>query len=108
MTAVESERRQKLALGAIKQTYGTATGEDSVNLFVEHHLEELPSSYWQQYLGSSTPETAAVIDLLQFSSSWGEGDIEYFDFTLPGEVTNYIISVHFDNMGTIDDISMES
>lgn len=108
MTMVEVQKRQKLALDAIKQALGTEAGADSVNLFVEHHLEELPQSYWQQHLGLSTPEPAAVIGLLQLRSSWGEGDIEYFDFTLPDEVTDYVVSVHFDSGDTIDDISMES
>jgi hypothetical protein len=108
MTAVEFEKRQKLALDAVKQTFGTEAGEDSINLFVEHHLEELPPSYWQQHLGSSTPEPTAVIGLLQLRSSWGEDDIEYFDFTLPDEVTDYVVSVHFDSAGDIDGISMES
>lgn len=108
MTAIEVEKRQKLALDDIKNTFGTEAGEDSINLFVEHHLEELPQSYWRQHLGSSTPEPTAVIGLLQLRSSWGEDDIEYFDFTLPNEVTDYVISVHFDGAGKIDGISMES
>jgi hypothetical protein len=106
--ASEVDKRQKLALDAITQAFGTEAGEDSVNLFVEHHLQELPHSYWQQHLGSNTPEPAAIVGLLQFKSSWGEGDIEYFDFTLPDEATDYLVSVHFDDAGAIDSISMES
>jgi hypothetical protein len=106
--ATEVERRKNLALDAIKQAFGTDAGEDSVNLFVEHHLEELPHNYWQQHLGSSTPEPKTVIGLLQLRSSWGHDDIEYFDFTLPDEVTDYVVSVHFDSSGAIDGISMES
>jgi hypothetical protein len=108
MTAGESEKRQKLAFEAIKQAFGTESGEDSINLFIEHHLEELPQSYWQELLGASTPQPAAVLGLLQFHSSWGENDIEYFDFTLPNGVTNYVVSVHFDDSGNIDGTSMES
>jgi hypothetical protein len=100
--------RQKLALDAIKHAFGTEAGEESVNLFVEHHLEELPSSYWQQHLGSGTPKPATILGLLQLRSSWGEGNIEHFDFSLPDEVTDYVVSVHFDSAGTIDGISMES
>ncbi|MBN8896325.1 MAG: DUF2004 domain-containing protein [Rhodanobacter sp.] len=85
-----------------------ALGEDSVNLFVEHHLAELPQSYWVQYLGSESPEASAVINLLELNSSWGDGEIENFDFTLPGDVTDYMVSVHFDESGNIDEISMES
>ena len=105
--AVDVER-QKLALDAIKQAFGTEAGQDSINLFIEHHLEELPSSYWQQHLGCGAPEPAAILGLLQLRSSWGEGEIEYFDFTLPDEVTDYVVSVHFDDAGAIDSISMES
>lgn len=108
MMAVEFDRRKMLALNVIKETFGTESGEESVNLFIAHHLEELPQSYWQHHLGSSTPEPKAVLNLLQFSSSWGDDDIEYFDFTLPDEITDYVVSVHFDSSGTIDDISMES
>jgi hypothetical protein len=107
MTQVKVER-QTLALQAIKQAFGTEVGEDNINLFVEHHLEELPQSYWQQHLGSENPEPASILGLLQFRSSWGEQDIEYFDFTLPDEVTDYVVSVHFDSTGSVDGISMES
>ena len=106
MSAIEA--RKKLALDAIKQSFGTEAGENSINLFVEHHLAELPQSYWQQHLGTDTPEPSAVIGLLRFSSSWGDDEIEYFDFTLPDEVTDYVVSVHFDSAGSIDGISMES
>ena len=102
------KEREKLALDAIKQAFDTESGEDSINLFVEHHLEELPKDYWQQHLASDAPEPSAVIKLLELSSSWGENDMEYFDFTLPGEVTDYVVSVHFDEAGSIDSISMES
>ena len=105
---VADVERQKLALDAIKQALGTEAGKDSVTLFIEHHLEELPSSYWQHHLGSGAPEPAAILGLLQLRSSWGEGDIEYFDFTLPEGVTDYVVSVHFDATGAIESISMES
>jgi hypothetical protein len=34
--------------------------------------------------------------------------MEFFDFTLPGKVTDYVISVHFDAAGKVHEISMES
>jgi hypothetical protein len=34
--------------------------------------------------------------------------METFDFTLPDGVTNYIISVKFDEAGEVSEISMES
>lgn len=106
--ANEVEKRKAQAFDAIKQTFGTEDGKGSVNLFVEHHLEELPQSYWQQRLCVSSPAPRDVVDLLQLRSTWGKNDIEYFDFTLPGKVTNYVVSVHFDDSGDIDGITMES
>jgi Protein of unknown function (DUF2004) len=103
-----AKEREKLALDAIKRLFGTDEGQDSIGLFIEHHLAELPASYWRQYLPTVSPEPYEVINLLQLRSSWGEAEIEYFDFTLPDDVTDYVISVHFNSDGTVDEISMES
>lgn len=100
--------REKLARDAIEQAFGTEAGEDSINLFIEHHLTELPGTYWQQHLKSENPEASSVVSLLILGSSWGSNDSEYFDFTLPDKVTDYVVSVHFDEAGSIDGISMES
>ncbi|MDP9124519.1 MAG: DUF2004 domain-containing protein [Pseudomonadota bacterium] len=108
MDDVEFERRKTAALAAIGQAYGTEGGEDSIDLFVAHHLEELPPAYWQEHLATATPDSAAVIGLLACRSSWGQDDLENFDFTLPDDVTDYVVSVHFDQQGEIDGISMES
>lgn len=104
----EVEKRAKLALDAIREAYGTEAGEFSTTMFVGRHLEEVPQDYWQERTGASAPDPAAVLGLLELKSSWGDGDIENFDFTLPGDVTNYVLSVHFDEFGVIDGISMES
>ncbi|MCC2606971.1 DUF2004 domain-containing protein [Planctobacterium marinum] len=40
-------------------------------------------------------------------SSKGD-DSEVYDFTLPDEVTNYVVSVSLDDDGEIEDITMES
>jgi len=106
MSAIEE--REKLALHSIKEAFGTAAGDENVNLFVEHHLAELPKSYWQEHLGSEAPQPSAVVTLLTLRSSWGENEIENFDFTLPDEVTDYVVSVHFNESGDVDGISMES
>ena len=51
--------------------------------------------------------TRAQLDLLVCRSSRREDDLEHFDFTLPGEVTDYVVTVHFNAEGNIDDIAME-
>lgn len=106
--AGEVERRAKLALDAIRKVYGTEAGEFSTTMFVEHHLEELPQNYWQERTGSVSPEPAAVLALLELKSNWGESDIENFDFSLPGDVTDYALSARFNDAGEVDEVSMES
>ncbi|WP_415753822.1 DUF2004 domain-containing protein [Pseudomonas leptonychotis] len=94
------------AIEGIKQSYGTEQGEYGIDEFVSHHLEELPKTYWEKHLGTSTPSHEQVIDLLVLRSKWD--DEEVYDFTLPEEATNYVLSVSFDEDGDIDDIVMES
>jgi hypothetical protein len=106
--AGEVEKRTKLALDAIRNAYGTEAGEFSTTMFVAHHLDELPQDYWQEHTGTDAPDPAAVLGLLELKSHWGDGDIENFDFSLPGEVTDYLLSVRFDDSGEVDEISMES
>lgn len=108
----EVQRREALALRAIRKSYGTDDGEYGATLFVSHHLEELSSDYWQKCLGSTSPDPQKVLDLLVLRSHWSDEDedkgIDFFDFTLTDGATNYIISVAFDEDGQINDITMES
>ncbi|MCZ8283901.1 MAG: DUF2004 domain-containing protein [Bacteroidia bacterium] len=104
----EVKKRANLALAAIKQAFGTEADEYGATLFVSHHLEEIPRDYWKKRLGTDKPEPSAVLGLLELKSNWGEGEIENFDFSLPDDVTQYVISVNFDEGGEIAGISMES
>ena len=104
----EVEKRTTLALAAIKQAFGSDADEFGATMFVKHHLEELSQDYWQEHVGTSNPEASAVLGLLELKSNWGEDEIENLDFTLPGEITDYVVSVHFDDAGAVDGISMES
>ncbi len=97
---------EQKALDGIKKSFGSVQGEYGIDLFVSHHLEELPQSYWERHLGTAKPTHAQVIELLVLRSKWD--DEEVYDFTLPDEVTDYVVSVSFDEDGEIDDISMES
>lgn len=62
------------------------------------------------HLGIEKPDPARVLDILQLSSRWGddEYEMEVFDFTLPDDVTSYVMSVRFDESGSIEEVSMES
>ena len=44
--AAEIQRREKLALDAIKNSFGTEDGEFGATMFATHHIEELKSAYW--------------------------------------------------------------
>lgn len=105
----EIKRREAAARAAIKTAFGTAEDEFGATLFVSHHLEELDSSYWKKHLSTETPEPRRVLEMLELHSHWGGDDeLDTFDFTLPEEVTNYVISVTFDESGDVSEITMES
>ncbi|OYD48827.1 DUF2004 domain-containing protein [Acidovorax kalamii] len=108
--AAEIQRRENIALEAIKSTFGTEDGEFGATMFATHHIQELESTYWLKHLGTSTPEPKKVLDILQLKSHWGddENEIEVLDFTLPDDVTDYVMSVRFDETGSVEEVSMES
>jgi hypothetical protein len=111
MSKDEILRREATARAAIKQSLGTAEYESSVDLFASHHLEELEGEYWQKHLGTRNPEPIRILDIIELRSHWGDDDdngLKVFDFTLPDDVTDYVISVRFDETGEVEDISMES
>jgi hypothetical protein len=107
----EIARRTAAALAAIKQSLGA---EDSpVSMFASHHVEELDAAYWKKHASTAKPTPKQVVDLLELRSHWGgDGDdddgIDVFDFTLPGDVTDYVISVRFDEDGEVQEVDMES
>ncbi len=106
MGPINIEAREKAAIKAIKSAYGTPEQEDGVTLFAEHHIEELEPEYWVKHLGIKNPDPKKVLDLLVLREHWDEDRV--FDFTLPENVTDYVISVEFDDNGEIEDITMES
>ncbi len=110
-TKKEIERRTAAAMAAIKLTMDDEEDESGVRLFISHHLKELDAVYWKKHAGSPQPSPKKVLDLLELRSHWGyddENGIDSFDFTLPSGVTDYLISVRFDEDGKIQHIAMES
>ena len=107
----ELARRKEVAISAIRSAFGTEGDEYGVTLFVNHHLEEIEEEYWQNQLAKSKPELEDVIGLLTLRSHWSADDengIDIFDFTLPDDITNYVISVEFDEAGRVIEITTES
>ena len=107
----EIERREKLAISTIKSVFGSEKDEYGATAFVSHHLEEIEKKFWQKHLGSTQPEPKQVLDILVLRSHWGDEDddgIDTFDFTLPENVTDYVICVRFDEEGQVEEVTMES
>lgn len=102
--------RTRKAFDAIRRSFDTDAGQFGATLFVEHHVAELEGQYWREHLGTDSPTASQVLGLLTLFSHWGdeEGGIDVFDFALPGEVSDYLLSVRFDGAGEVEEISMES
>jgi len=100
--------RDQIMVEKHRQVVDSTLGQDQV-------MAELTAArtqtYWQNHLGAARPEPSRVFDILELQSHWsGEDDdgIETLDFILPEGVTNYVISVHFNESGQVDEITMES
>ncbi|WP_041523238.1 DUF2004 domain-containing protein [Gilvimarinus agarilyticus] len=94
------------ALEGIRKASGTEQGEYSIDEFVSHHIDELPRTYWEKHLNTESPSSEQVIGLLVLHSKWK--DEEVYDFTLPDNVSGYVVRVSFDEEGHIKDFEMES
>ena len=103
------EKRTEIARSAIKAAYGTEEDEYGVTLFVSHHLAEIEKSYWNEQFQAESPEPMQILESLILRSKFeDEDELDSFDFTLPGNVTDYVICVSFNDNGRIEDITMES
>ena len=103
--------KSRLALEKIKLLYGTPKGEFGPTLFVSHHLEELQEADWVGALKLTKPTPEQVLNALILVDEWSSEDNgvnDTFDFSLPNDITNFLISVRFSEDGSITDISMES
>jgi len=103
---MNNQEKIEKALSAIKSAYGTEDDEYGGTLFISHHLEELSPEYWKKHTGKETPNAEEIFNLFELQEAWEDGCT--FDFTLPEEVTDYVVSVSFDENGKVEDIVMES
>ncbi len=105
----EIKKREAAARAGIKRAFDTADDQFGATLFVSHHLEELNASYWERLFSTETPNPHLILDSLVLRSHWaGDDKIETFDFALPEDVTDYVISVSFGEAGKVSGIAMES
>ena len=103
-----STTQQTRARTALEQLLGTEEGDDSVDLFVQHHLDEIEADYWIAHLGTPTPAASAVLGLLQPREPWGDDGSVHIDFSLPGDVSQYVLSVELDEDDEVIGVSMDS
>ncbi|MGI9444139.1 MAG: hypothetical protein ACR2N1_16835 [Rubripirellula sp.] len=104
----------KFAFRAIK-THGPESEEfPGIGLFAKHHSDELPPEYWTEHLGTEDPSLHDILSILiPLESDDEEEDLDeeeeiLVDFTLPGDATQYLLSVSLNESTQIVDISMES
>lgn len=103
----ETRKREPLARTAIGKQVGTSP-EYGVDLFISHHLKELDAEYWLEHAGTEMPSPQQLFQALVLKGHWEDEDEgEFFDFTLPDDVTQYVICVRFDGDGNVDEVSME-
>jgi hypothetical protein len=99
-----------LALEKIRSVRGTDEGEYSTDAFVSLHLEELDEQALRSILGEETPTSQNLLDALVLVDAWSSkdnGTVDTYDFGLPGDVSNYLLSVRFDGDVPIS-VAMES
>ena len=56
--------RIRIAIEAIEKSSGTEEGENGIDCFISHHVEELPAEFWKKHLNTATPTTGEVISIL--------------------------------------------
>ena len=84
-----------------------------IGLYASHHREELDAKYWADQLGVGSPPSDTILELLvpvdadEDESEDDQGEY-MIDFTLPGDVTQYVLCVRIDHSGQVVDITMES
>ena len=107
---MSKDKREAVARAKLLELLDSAEGEFGPTLFVSHHKEELDTEYWKGAFGEVDPKPEAIIEGLVFVDSWDsedDGNIDVYDFSLPGEVSNYLLSVRFAG-DEVSDVSMES
>ena len=96
------------ARGAI-QKFGPESEEyPCIGLFASHHQNELSAEYWKDRLGTTAPSRDDVLRILESVDSSIDDEEEEeldegvsIDFTLPGNVTQYVLCVRFDLAGRV-------
>jgi len=106
----EKDPKIAIAYQAILSRFGKPEGEMNVDLFVSHHKEEVDAEEWKSCLGDNNPSDQAILACLVFKDCWDskeDGVPDTYDFTLPDDLTQYVLSVRFDGE-EVESVDMES
>lgn len=102
----EIKKREIIARKAITKAYKEEQ-EYWVTQFVTLHLKEVDTSYWEKHTGSLAPNAEAIFQILELITYWEkedeieEYDLEMLSFVLPEDISNYRLSVQFDENGNL-------
>lgn len=105
------DEKAKAALAKIQLLHGTPEGEYGPTLFVSHHLEEIDKADWMKILQVETPTSEQILNALILIDAWSSSDddtIDTYDFSLPDNLTHYLLSASFSADGKSLEVSMES
>ena len=72
------ERREQLARTAMREALENQQAEDSVELFIQHHLEEIESTYWQKHFGTYAMRSCRSVER-HGAIEWDESEPRRFD-----------------------------
>ncbi len=113
---VSRTEKLKLAMRAIQDNLNSDKQDAVVKQFIQYHLSTIESEYWDRVLHTSQPTVGQICELLEphkpciMGGQEDEHCIRYldnhFDFTLPQEITDYVLCVAFRH-GQVMDISIE-
>ncbi len=92
---------------AVFAALGTPEGEDSVDQFVQHHLDELEPAWWQAHLGTGVPDARSMLGLLEHTTLFDDGNGLQVDYGLPDDVSDYRLTVHFNRDGAVTAIVLD-
>jgi len=86
--------------------------EEQVQVYVEHHMEEIGEEVWSDLLEGDGPVTAERVRAqVRLRRIWGRVGTEVslnLDYGLPESVTDYVLSIAVGSDGAIEDVVMES
>ena len=96
------------AVNAIRQHGHESVDYPAIKQYIEHHLDELDDAYWLSHTDTDNPSSDDVLEIMVADTTWSDNGDTIVDCTLPGGVTNYLLSVRLNASGQCTGIEMES